>query len=74
MQALVYRGERDIRCESVPDAVLPDERGAVVQVRAAGVCGSDLHIYSGHAVRTRRRATRWDAKRSGSWRVEVGPR
>ncbi len=48
MQALVYRGARDIRCESVPDAVLPDERGAVVQVRAAGICGSDLHIYSGH--------------------------
>jgi 2-desacetyl-2-hydroxyethyl bacteriochlorophyllide A dehydrogenase len=48
MKALVYRGARDIRCESVPDAVLPDERGAVVEVRAAGICGSDLHIYTGH--------------------------
>jgi 2-desacetyl-2-hydroxyethyl bacteriochlorophyllide A dehydrogenase len=48
MRALVYRGARDIRWEGVPDAVLPDERGAVVEVRAAGICGSDLHIYAGH--------------------------
>jgi threonine dehydrogenase-like Zn-dependent dehydrogenase len=48
MRALVYRGAQDVRCESVPDAVLPDERGAVVQVASAGICGSDLHIYGGH--------------------------
>jgi alcohol dehydrogenase len=48
MKALVYRGPRDIRFESVADAVLPNERGAIVRVRAAGICGSDLHIYDGH--------------------------
>lgn len=48
MKALTYHGPRDIRWESAPDATLPDERGAVVRVRAAGICGSDLHIYDGH--------------------------
>ena len=48
MRALVYRGPHDVRCESVPDPVLSDERGAVVQVSSAGICGSDLHSYGGH--------------------------
>lgn len=48
MQGLVYRGAHDIRYESVPDAVLPNERGAVVRVTSAAICGSDLHIYGGH--------------------------
>lgn len=48
MKALVYCGPRDIRYETVPEPVLPDDRGAIVRVRAAGICGSDLHIYHGH--------------------------
>lgn len=48
MKGLVYRGPQDIRYESVPDAVLPNERGAVVRVSSAAICGSDLHIYGGH--------------------------
>ena len=48
MRALTYHGPEDIRVDSVPDPVLPDERGAVVEIRAAGICGSDLHIYEGH--------------------------
>jgi alcohol dehydrogenase len=48
MRALVYRGPQDVRCEDVPDPVLPSERGAVVRVESAGICGSDLHIYGGH--------------------------
>jgi alcohol dehydrogenase len=48
MKALVYRGPHDIRCESVPEPELPNERSAIVRVRAAGICGSDLHIYEGH--------------------------
>jgi alcohol dehydrogenase len=48
MKALVFHGAHDIRYESVPDPVLPDARGAVVRVAAAGICGSDLHIYGGH--------------------------
>ena len=48
MKALTYNGPFDVRYESVPDAVCPGERGALVRVRAAGICGSDLHIYEGH--------------------------
>jgi alcohol dehydrogenase len=48
VKALTYHGPRDVRWESVPDATLPNQRGAVVRVRAAGICGSDLHIYDGH--------------------------
>ncbi|HEY7072435.1 MAG TPA: alcohol dehydrogenase catalytic domain-containing protein [Acidimicrobiales bacterium] len=48
MKALTYHGPQDVRYESVPDPVLPNERGAVVRVRSAGICGSDLHIYDGH--------------------------
>ena len=48
MKALVYMGVNDIRFDSVPDPALPDERGAIVRVEAAGICGSDLHIYDGH--------------------------
>jgi threonine dehydrogenase-like Zn-dependent dehydrogenase len=48
VKVLTYHGPRDIRVESVPDPVCPDERGAVVRVRSAGICGSDLHIYDGH--------------------------
>ena len=48
MRALTYHGPHDVRCETVPDPELPDERGAIVQVDAAGICGSDLHIYDGH--------------------------
>lgn len=47
MKALTYHGPHDVRCESVPDPALPGDRGAVVRVRAAGICGSDLHIWDG---------------------------
>jgi threonine dehydrogenase-like Zn-dependent dehydrogenase len=48
LRALTYVGPRDVRVAEVPDAKPPDELGAVVGVTAAGVCGSDLHIYAGH--------------------------
>jgi threonine dehydrogenase-like Zn-dependent dehydrogenase len=48
VKALTYHGPQDIRCTSVPDPVCPGERGAVVRVLSAGICGSDLHIYGGH--------------------------
>jgi threonine dehydrogenase-like Zn-dependent dehydrogenase len=47
MQALTFRGIRQIRHESVPDPVLHDETDAIVQVERAGLCGSDLHVYHG---------------------------
>ncbi|WP_181784121.1 alcohol dehydrogenase catalytic domain-containing protein [Pseudonocardia pini] len=48
MRALTFSGPRDVRVVDVPDAKPADELGAVVRVSAAGVCGSDLHIYAGH--------------------------
>jgi threonine dehydrogenase-like Zn-dependent dehydrogenase len=48
VRALTIHGPKDVRCTDVPDAALPDGFGAVVRVRLAGICGSDLHIYGGH--------------------------
>jgi threonine dehydrogenase-like Zn-dependent dehydrogenase len=48
MRALLYRGPNSVEVSEVPDPDLPDDRGAIVLVHAAGICGSDLHIYSGH--------------------------
>lgn len=48
MRALVYHGPGDIRYDTVADPDPIDVNGAVVQVTAAGICGSDLHIYEGH--------------------------
>jgi 2-desacetyl-2-hydroxyethyl bacteriochlorophyllide A dehydrogenase len=47
MQALVFHGARDVRCESVPDPTPPDARGCVLKVERAAICGSDLHLYHG---------------------------
>lgn len=48
MKGLVYNGPRDVRYESVEDPSLLDERGAIIQIEACAICGSDLHIYDGH--------------------------
>lgn len=47
MRAVVYRGERDVRVEDVPEPALVEPDDAIVRVRTAGVCGSDLHFYNG---------------------------
>jgi len=48
VRALTYQGPEDVRVLEVPDPVPPTDRGAVVRIVAAGICGSDLHIYAGH--------------------------
>ena len=35
------------RVDTRPDPVLPGPGGAVIEVTAAGICGSDLHFYEG---------------------------
>jgi len=45
MKSLVYRGRRDIRCEEVADPIISSPGAAIVQIRACGICGSDLHPY-----------------------------
>ena len=47
MQALVFAGVRRLEPVTVPDPALQEPGDAIVRVRAAGVCGSDLHVYRG---------------------------
>ncbi len=44
MRAAIYYGPRDIRVEEI-DYPKPGDHGMVIKVRAAGICGSDLHPY-----------------------------
>lgn len=47
MKALVFEGVRRIACSTVPDPTPAEPGDAVVRVRAAAICGSDLHVYRG---------------------------
>jgi threonine dehydrogenase-like Zn-dependent dehydrogenase len=47
MRAVVYRGEHDVRVEDVPEPSLVAPDDAIVHVRKAAICGSDLHFYNG---------------------------
>lgn len=49
MQAVVWDGPDRVALATVPDPVPRHESDAVVAVRLAGVCGTDLHLVSGHA-------------------------
>jgi 2-desacetyl-2-hydroxyethyl bacteriochlorophyllide A dehydrogenase len=44
MRAARFYGGKDIRVETIPDP-RPGPREALIRVRAAGICGSDLHGY-----------------------------
>lgn len=45
MKAVVYRGLKDIRVESVADAALEVDSDVVVRVERSAICGSDLHVW-----------------------------
>ncbi|MFT8358403.1 zinc-binding dehydrogenase [Bifidobacterium aquikefiri] len=47
MKATVYKGERRVELEEVPDAAIAKCSDAVVDIEYAGVCGSDLWTYRG---------------------------
>jgi threonine dehydrogenase-like Zn-dependent dehydrogenase len=47
MKALTWHGKGDIRCESVPDPVIENDRDVVIKVTACAICGSDLHLMGG---------------------------
>ena len=47
MRALVWHGTTDIRCDSVPDPTIEDNRDAIIKVTSCAICGSDLHLYNG---------------------------
>ena len=44
MKACVYHGPHDLRVEQAPDPEVADN-GIVLEVKACGICGSDLHYY-----------------------------
>ncbi len=44
MKAAVYHGSRDIRVEDVAKPTITEDE-ILVQVKACGICGSDLHVY-----------------------------
>ncbi|GJE29279.1 zinc-dependent alcohol dehydrogenase [Methylobacterium organophilum] len=45
MRALVWHGTQDIRCDTVPDPEIKEDRDAIIKVTACAICGSDLHLY-----------------------------
>ena len=49
MKAAIFYGPRDIRIEEI-EKPRAGENGIVIRVRAAGICGSDLHPYNGALV------------------------
>lgn len=47
MKALIFEDVRRVVCSAVPDPSIEDAGDVLVRVRAAAVCGSDLHVYRG---------------------------
>ncbi len=47
MKAITFQGVQSLAFGDVPDPVIEDPGDAIVQVTAAGICGSDLHPYFG---------------------------
>lgn len=56
MRTAIFYGERDIRIEDIP-VPRPQQGEVLIEVRASGICGSDLHRYRGHEP--------WGAKANG---------
>ncbi|CAG8420921.1 unnamed protein product [Penicillium salamii] len=48
MKAAVFRGPFDIGIEERAKPRIKDASDAIVRVKLAGVCGSELHMYRGH--------------------------
>jgi len=47
MRAITFVDVRQLELSTVPDPVIVDDGDVIVQVLAAGICGSDLHPYLG---------------------------
>lgn len=47
MRTVVIDAPGQVRVDNRPDPVLPGPDGAIVEVSAAAICGSDLHFYEG---------------------------
>lgn len=49
MKAVVYRDQRSVAVEEVPDPAVQAPGDAIVRVTTTNICGSDLHMYEGRA-------------------------
>lgn len=47
MQAITFDDIESLKFDTVADPIIVDDRDAIVEVDAAGICGSDLHPYLG---------------------------
>ena len=48
MKALCWHGQGDIRCDSVDDPAIEDDRDVIIKVTSCAICGSDLHLMNGY--------------------------
>ncbi|HYP76726.1 MAG TPA: zinc-dependent alcohol dehydrogenase [Polyangiaceae bacterium] len=48
MKALCWHGHGDVRVDTVSDPELKNPGDVIIQVTAAGICGSDLHLLDGY--------------------------
>jgi threonine dehydrogenase-like Zn-dependent dehydrogenase len=44
MKGVVFVGDRKLELRDFPDPT-PDPRDVVLEIKASGMCGSDLHVY-----------------------------
>ena len=44
MRGVVFHGERELELMQFPDPT-PDAHDVVIEMKASGMCGSDLHQY-----------------------------
>jgi S-(hydroxymethyl)glutathione dehydrogenase / alcohol dehydrogenase len=47
MKAMTYRGSYKVRIEEKDIPAIEHPNDAIVQVKLAAICGSDLHLYHG---------------------------
>lgn len=48
MKALCWHGKGDIRCDTVDDPTIEDDRDIIIKVTSCAICGSDLHLMNGY--------------------------
>ena len=72
MRGVLLPGDRQVRVSEFPDPT-PGEGEVVVQMRAAAVCGSDLHTYRMSAERRAPGAGMINGHEPSGIVVDVGP-
>lgn len=50
MKAVVFHGARDVRVEDQPTPKIENDSDAIIKIKSAALCGSELHPYRGAVV------------------------